>query len=120
MRRRALLLALVAGGLAAGAGATLGAPRTLDREVAARTAAMARAALADVPTASAFTRSRDAVDRGHDTHRDVAAVLAVVLAALLGGGWCLVRERGAAARRVLALATRQPRAPPRVPIAVHC
>src|SRR5438876_22186 len=120
MRRRALLLALVAGALAAGAGATLGAPPTLDRAVVARTATLGRAELVDVPAASVFTRAHDTIDRGYDTHRDVAAVLTLVLAAILAGGWCLLRERGATVRRALAFATRQPRAPPRVPIPVHC
>jgi hypothetical protein len=120
MRRRALLLALVAGGLTAGASVALAVPRVLDRDVVARTAALARADLADVPAPSALARARDGIERGHEVHRDVAAVLTVVLAALLAGGWHLARSRVAAMRRSLALATRQPRAPPRMPRPVHC
>lgn len=120
MRRRALLLALVAGGLAAGAGVAFGAPPALEH-AHARTAAFARSELADVPAPSATTRGRDALERDHDVRHGVVAVLAIALAAVLAGGTFLRRERDVLARRSRAAGRRRPRAPPiRMPMTVHC
>ena len=120
MRRRALLLALVAGGLAAGASVAFGAPPALER-VSAHTAASARSELADVPASTVVTRGRDALGRDHDVRRGADAVLAAALALVLAGGVFLRRERDALARLALAAGGHRPRAPPfGMPMTVHC
>jgi hypothetical protein len=120
MRRRALLLAFLAGALAVAGGATLGADATPRNGMPLPTTALARAELADVPTPTALSRSRDDLGREQDTRRDVAVALALGLALILAAGWWLARERAARSHRPLPLAARRTRAPPRSPSIVHC
>jgi hypothetical protein len=118
--RRALLVALVAGGLATAVGALFGASAPLGRDVVARTAVLARGELADAPVPSLAARARDALERGHDVRHHVVASLAMVLAAALAGGWWIARERGATEHHARARLTSRPRGPPGVPATDHC
>jgi hypothetical protein len=120
MRRRLLLLALLAGGLATASGATVADRSTPAPDLAAPGTTLVRTQLADVPAPTTLSRVRDAFGRDHDTRRDVAVALGVALVLTLAGGWWLARERAARmhpARRITILRTR---APPRMPTIVHC
>jgi hypothetical protein len=119
VRRRALLLALLVGGLsAAGATGPAGSVAASHDRPSDR-AALAHADLADVPAPSAFSRARDALERDHHDRVIVPAVLGMALLTL-AGGWWLARERAARVRRPLLIATRRTRAPPRQFAIVHC
>ena len=114
MRRRALLLAFLVGGLArrrhrrSGPEASLRATTVRPN----RATALARAELADAPAPTAFSRARDAFARDHDDRFNASAALAVALVLTLAGGWWLARERAARVRQPLLVATRRTRAPP--------
>ena len=120
MRRRALLLALFVGGLAAvgtvglAGGVTAGTARPSSHP------ALARAELADAPAPTAFSRARDALARDHRDRLNTSAALAAALVLTLAGGWWLARERAARVRGSRLVATRRTRAPPRQPAIVHC
>jgi hypothetical protein len=118
--RRALFLALVAGGLATGVGALFGSSPPRGHDAVVRAAVLARGELADAPAVGLATRTRDALERVHELPRDFVAVLATVLASALAGGWWIARQRGATAHHARAGLTSRPRAPPRVPATVHC
>jgi hypothetical protein len=120
MRRRALLLVLLVGGLAAVGGATLGSSAAHGRGLTPGVAALARADVADALAPTALSRDRDGLGRDHDTRRDVAAAIGIALVLTLAGGWWLARERAARVRHVRPLATRRTRAPPWMPATVHC
>jgi hypothetical protein len=120
VRRRALLLALLVGGLVAAGGATLGTAAAPGRDVTEGEAALARSDLADVPPPTALSRARDGFGRQLDSRRDVAAAIGIALVLTLAGGWWLARERAARVRHVRPLATRRTRAPPRTATTVHC
>jgi len=120
MRRRALLLAFLAGALATVGTLALGAHATSGHDSPLPTTVLARAELAEVASPTALTRARDDLGREHDTRRDVATAIALGLALSLSGGWWLARSRAARSRRPLPLAIRRTRAPPRLPAIVHC
>jgi hypothetical protein len=117
--RRALFLAFVAAGLAAGV-AALSSPSTpRGHDVVSRSVVLARGELADAPVIGLAARTRDARERAHDLQRDGVAVLATAVASVLAGGWWIARGRGAIARHARARLTSRPRAPPGVPVTVH-
>jgi hypothetical protein len=118
MRRWALLLVVVAGGLVAG-GATLGHGTIRLHEATVAGTTLARADLADVP-APAASRARDGSSREHDVRRDFAAVLGLGLVLTLAGGWWIARERAARVRHPRPVTALRTRAPPRLPTIVHC
>ena len=120
MRRRLLLLVLLAGGLATAGDATLSATAGSGPSGPVPATSFARAELADVPAPTALSRVRDGLGRDHDTRRDVAAALGVALVLTLAGGWWLTRERAARVRHPRLLATRRTRAPPGMPATLHC
>ncbi len=120
MRRRALLLALLVGGLAAVGAVGLGSGATPWHDPATTRSALARAELADVPAPTALTRTRDVLGRNLDTWYSVPAALAVAFVITLAGGWWLARERAARVRHPVLVTTRRTRAPPRLPFIVHC
>ena len=119
MRRRLLLVALLAGGLAAAGAAAFGNATTSSLDARGSATALARAELADVPAPSALSRARDGLGREHDSRRDLAAALGVALVLTLAGGWWLARERAARVRHARPLAIRRTRAPPGMPITVR-
>ena len=120
MRRRLLLLALLAGGLATAGGAAFGNVAASNHDARVPATALARAELADVPAPTALSRVRDGFGREHDARRDVAAALGVALVLTLAGGWWLARERAARVRHARPLAIRRTRAPPGMPATVRC
>jgi hypothetical protein len=120
MRRRLLLLVLLAGGLATAGGATLSATAGSGPSGPVPATSFARAERADVPAPTALSRVRDGLGRDHDTRRDVAAALGVALVLTLAGGWWLARERAARVRHPRLLAARRTRAPPGMPATLHC
>ncbi len=120
MRRRALLLAFLVGGLAVAGTAGLAGSVAAGNDRPSNRAALARAELADAPAPTAFSRARDAFARDHDDRFNTSAALAVALVLTLAGGWWLARDRAARVRRPLLVATRRTRAPPRQPAIVHC
>ena len=120
MRRRAILLALLVGGLAAAGTAGLAGSVAASNDHASNRTALARAELSDAPAPTAFSRARDAFARDHDDRFNSSAALAVALVLTLAGGWWLARDRAARVRRPLLVATRRTRAPPRQPAIVHC
>jgi len=120
MRRRALLLALLVGGLAAAGTAGLVGSVVTGNDRPSSHTALARADLADAPAPTAFNRARDALARDHSDRLNTSAALAVFLVLTLAGGWWLARERAARVRRPRLVATRRTRAPPRQPAIVHC
>ncbi len=120
MRRRALLLAFLVGGLAVAGTAGLAGSVTAGNDRPSNRAALARAELADAPAPTAFSRARDAFARDHGDRFNTSAALAVALVLTLAGGWWLARDRAARVRRPLLVATRRTRAPPRQPAIVHC
>jgi hypothetical protein len=120
MRRRALLFALLAGGLAAAGGVALGGGALAWHGAPRSPAAVSRAELADVPAPASTSRTRDDAGREHDTGHGVAAGVSLALALVLAGGWWLTRERAALVRDSARLAILRTRAPPRVPSTVHC
>ena len=119
MRRRALLLAILVGGLAAAGASGLGGGATPWPDPPSNGAAL-RAELADVPAPAAVARVRDVLGRHHDDRRDVPAALAVALLLTLAGGWWVARERAARVRLAAPDSIRRTRAPPRLPSIVHC
>jgi hypothetical protein len=120
MRRRwAVLLVVVAGGLAAGS-ATLGNGSIQHPEATADGTTLARADLADVPAPAAASRARDGIAREHEVRRDVAAGLGLGLALTLAGGWWIARDRAARVRHRRPVTALRTRAPPRLPAIVHC
>jgi hypothetical protein len=120
MRRRTLLLVVLAGGLAAAGGAAFGTGAATGHESPAHVVAQARSDLADIPAPSVLSRARDGAARDHDARRDVAAALGIAFAILLTGGWWLARERDARVRCSRRYASWRTRAPPVVPAIVHC
>jgi len=120
MRRRALLLVVLVGGLAAVGGATLGSSTSHGRDLTARVAALARADVAEALAPAALSRDGAGLGRDHDARRDVAAAVGIALVLSLAGGWWLARERAARVRHVRPLAIRRTRAPPWTPATVHC
>jgi hypothetical protein len=120
MRRRAVLLVVAAGALAAVGGAALSRAAVPGRDAPPSVAALARAELADVPAPSAIAGARDGIGRDHDVRRDVAVALAASLALTLAGAWWLGRERTARMRLPRPCTARRTRAPPRMPATVHC
>jgi len=85
MRRRLLLLALLAGGLATAGGATLDNAAAWGHDAHVAATALARAQLADVRAPTALARARDGLGREHDTRRDVTTALGVALVLTLAG-----------------------------------
>jgi hypothetical protein len=120
MRRRLLLVALLAGGLAIAGGVALGAPPASVLHAPTPATALGRADVADVPAPTVLTRVRDSFGRQHDVRRDVAATLGIALVLTLAGGWWLARERAARVRHVRPLSIRRTRAPPWMPANVNC
>jgi len=120
MRHRAFLFAFLAGGIAAAGGAAFGTAAATWHDTPSQAPALARADLVDVPAPTTFTRARDASDREHGIGQGVVAALALAVALTLAGGWWLAREHAARVRHALLLAIRRTRAPPRVPVTVHC
>jgi hypothetical protein len=120
MRRRAFLLALLVGGLAAVGAVGLSGSGTPWHDPASTRSALARAELADVPAPTALTRTRDVLGRDADARYGIPAALAVALAITRAGGWWLARERAARVRPLVLVALRRTRAPPRLPSIVHC
>ena len=120
MRRRALLLAFLVGGLAVAGTAGLAGSVAGGQRPSVEPRRAARAELADAPAPTAFSRARDAFARDHDDRFNTSAALAVALVLTLAGGWWLARERAARVRQPLLVATRRTRAPPRQPAIVHC
>jgi hypothetical protein len=120
MRPRALLFAVLAGAIVAAGGAAFGTAAATWHDTPTKAPALARADLVDVPAPSALTRTRDASDREHGIGHSVVAVLALAVALTLAGGWWLTREHAARVRHELLLTIRRTRAPPRVPVIVHC
>jgi hypothetical protein len=120
MRRRALLVVLLAGAFAAAGGIALGSPPASSHDAPASPAAIGRADVADGPTPSALARTFEGLSRDHDTRGDVAVAIGIALALALAGGWWLARER--AARHIWSelRAVRRTRAPPWTPATVHC
>jgi hypothetical protein len=120
MRRRALLFALLAGGLVVAGGVALGSDATAWHGTPTTPAAIARAELVDVAPPAVASRARDHEGRTHDAARGVAVGLAVALALTLAGGWWLIRERAGHLRHARLVARRRTRAPPGLPVTVHC
>jgi hypothetical protein len=120
MHRRLLLVALLAGGLATAGGAALGNAATSGHDAHVPATALARAEIADVAVPTALSRVRDGFGRDHDARRDVAVALGVALVLTLAGGWWLARDRAARIRHVRPLTIRRTRAPPGMPVIVHC
>ena len=79
MRRRALLLAFLVGGLAVAGTAGLAGSVAAGNDRPSSRTALARAELADAPAPTAFSRARDAFARDHDDRLNVSAALAVAL-----------------------------------------
>ena len=121
MRRRALLLAFLVGGLAVAGTAGLAAKRRGAATTVRRTAPRsARAELADAPAPTAFSRARDAFARDHDDRFNaVRRPRGRPRAHRWRGGWWLAHERAARVRPPLLVATRRTRAPPRQPAIVR-
>jgi hypothetical protein len=120
MRLRALLLVLLAGGFTAAGAVTVDVGAVPGHDTVERTIALARADLADVPAPSALSRTRDGAEHQHDTRRDVAVALFLAFGLSLLGGWWITRSTFPATRPRLVSARRRTRAPPVVPITVHC
>ena len=120
MRRRALLLAFIVGGLASATGAAISTGVVPWHDAPGSATALARADLADVAAPTAISRARDHLGRDHDTRRDVAAALGIALVLTLSGGWWLARERAARSLHRRPCTTRRTRAPPLVPATIHC
>ena len=120
MRRRLLLVALLAGGLAAAGAAAFGNATTSTLDARGTATALARAELADVPAPTALSRVRDGFGREHDTRRDLAAALGVALVLVLAGGWWIARDRAARVRHARPLTIRRTRAPPGMPATIRC
>jgi hypothetical protein len=118
MRRRILLLTIVAGGLAAVGGAAAGVGVATSHDTT-ESVALTRADLVDVPAPALLSRTRDALTRERDGRRDVAAALATAVALTLTVGWWLARERRSPRRHRVVLASPRTRAPPLVPATVH-
>jgi len=119
MRRGAILLAVLTGALATAGGAALGNPLTSPRLSAVAATTLSRAELADTAGTGITAHIRDDATRDLDARRDLVAVLGVRLAPLLACWW-LVVERRRASDRVGPRAIRRTRAPPWVPVTVHC
>ena len=115
MRRRVLLLALLAGGLATASGAALVEHAAPGHDLVAPATAFARTEITDVTAPTAFSRARDALGREHDARRDVAVALGVALVLTLGGGWWLARERAGRVHTLRWTALLRTRAPPATP-----
>ncbi len=120
MRRRAPLLAFLAGALVFAGGLALGSHAVVDHDTPLPTTALARAELADVPAPSALSRTRDDLGRDQDLRRDAAVTIAIGLTLTLAAGWWLARERRTRSHRALPFAILRTRAPPRMPAIVHC
>jgi len=124
MRRRALLLACIVGGLVGGlasaGGAAIGTGAVPGHDSPGSATALARAGLVDVAAPTALSRARDDLERDHDVRRDVAGALGLALVLALSGGWWLARERAARAFHRRTCPTRRTRAPPVVLATVHC
>jgi hypothetical protein len=120
MRRRALLLVVLVGGLACATGAAIGTGMVPGHGSPGATTALARVELADVAAPSATSRGRDHLGRDHDVRREVATALGIALILALTGGWWLARERAARALHRRPGTNRRTRAPPLVPATVHC
>lgn len=119
MRVRALLLVLLAGGIAAGGSAMVGTDANATREPQASAAMSGRAEPVDAPAPAVVSRARDGIGRGVDALGDVLPWLALTVALSLAALWVLAGERRTDGRRADHLAVRRPRAPPRPVIAVH-
>lgn len=119
MRRRALLLVFLAGGLVAASAAAYSGGALPWRNASAPLSAIARSDLADAPAPVSLDAARDALARHHDTRRDVAGAIGVVLALALGGGWWLTGDRNSRASVLRVRSTRRTRAPPRRVTIVH-
>jgi hypothetical protein len=119
MRRRALLLVLLVGGLACATGAALGTGVVSGHRTSGNATAFARADLPDVPALTALSRVRDLIGRDHEARRDLAAALGIALVLLLSGVWWLARERAAGVPRRRLGTTRHTRAPPLVAATVY-
>lgn len=120
MRRRALLFALVTGGLAAAGATAFGPAGTPWRGSPANVAVLARAELAEMPTTASLSRVRDDFGRAHGARGDVAVAFGVALALTLAAGWWIARERVARVHHARVLAARRTRAPPSRLAIVHC
>jgi hypothetical protein len=119
MRSRALLFAFLAGAIAAAGGAAFGTAASW-HDTPSKAPALARADLVDVPAPTAVIRARHASYRQHGIGQSVVAVLALAVALTLAGRWRLTREHAARVRHELLLTIRRTRAPPRMPVIVHC
>jgi len=108
--RRALLLVLLAGGLA-GLGAAAGPGNASWRDPGATTTALGRAEATDVPAPSALTRGRERLEREHGT-RGVIVVFSVAAALALAGAWWLRRARSGRLAWTFDVAGPRTRAPP--------
>jgi hypothetical protein len=120
MRRRALLVALLAGGLVASAGVALGSGALEGHGTPTTPAAIARAELNDAAAPAAFSRARDHEGREHHAAHDVLVGLAIALALVSAGGWWLLRARARRDRGAVPVASWRTRAPPGLPVIVHC
>jgi hypothetical protein len=118
MRRRALLLAILVGGIATAGAVAIGGGATPWPDPPPTGAAL-HAELADVPAPPAVARARDALGHDQDGKRDVPAALTVALVLTLAGGWWLARERAAHVRDATRVWNRRTRAPPGLPTIVH-
>jgi hypothetical protein len=120
MRRRALLLVLLATGLALGAGSALGRTASPWHDAPGRGTSLARAPVADVPSPTTVTRPRASVSGDLGARPDLAAVLGVALALILAGAWCLAAGRARRVTAVRPIPTCGSRAPPWLPAIVRC
>jgi hypothetical protein len=121
VRYRAILLVLLVGGLAAGAGAARAGHLDLDQFGTGRSAvdatATARGELPDPPALAAIARARDTLDRDGERRVDAFAVVAAIALLVIAAWWTSVRLQTRRRRTRLRIGAR-PRAPPSLPVLV--
>ena len=121
MRYRAILLVLLVGGLAAGAGAIRAAHVGPDQFGTVRSAADAsvtgRGELPDPPALAAIARARDPLDRDGERRIDAFAVVAAIALLVVAAWWTSVRVQ-TRHRPARPQVSARPRAPPSLPVLV--
>jgi hypothetical protein len=119
MRVRALLLVLLAGGIAAGGSTLVGAETLAARELRSSPTVLGRADPVDAPTPSVAVRVRDAAGRELGASHDALPWLVLCGTLALGAAWLLAHERRVRSFGANGVAVLRPRAPPVWVATVH-